>query len=511
MAVPAIVVGLLVRRALFSTGVRVVVTVLGQFLWRRVVCAAIPWLVRLLVGLAARPILGFLVLSGALFFWKNTGTIARFNWNVTDAAIDKGIENQFVNLAGAAGAFTGYAVASFTVLGSVVAIPRVGWIVARAVVVGANDETGALLEEVLEEGKAFLLRARTVAINSTAMALFKSIRGSIRWLAQKFPWLPGADNLANWGAEGSKPFIIYKTLEEKIESISDQNDDVAKRMLERFLEEGLEEFVEGAQEAAYIIDSQLDILSASQKATANQGLGYQRVIEIDLAHRENSENETPAPGTQYTDRIYLQGQQNLLNPAMFSTLALHQITHRKDLGLLVGMPAEDYVANRMLRRQLQIVWKRGKDSPPWKVNNKTCGEVSVTIPNPKTGLSWESIKRAARRWQWGKFEASALLQSGRTVKVRGADRQQAIDKLKELLTLTSDDYYAINVTEEAERNTNINKTAETAYPAYAILLVRRDSTDLTGKLDIKGQRWEETPIRFDLWPENEPPGLAPLP
>ena len=511
MAIPALVVGIIARRALFGTIARTVITVSGRFLLKTFSSVIAPWMLRALGSIWARPFLSFFLLGAGLAFWRNIGTILRFDWNQTDKAIDKKIENQFISLAGAAGGFVGYTLATFTVLGSVVAVPRVGWIVAKAVTVGSNDETGELLEEVMSEGQSFLVKTSRVAVTTMGFALFKSIRGSVRWLAEMFPWLPGASKLAQWGVEGSKPFIIYNKLEEAIEKISDENSPTALKMVERFLEEGLEEFVEGAQEAAYILDAQLEIMEASRRATQNRQFGTPRIIEVDLNRRSNTSEPEPEGSLQKTDRIYLQGQQNLLNPAMFSTLALHQITHRKDLGLLVGMPAEDYVANRMLRRQLQIVWKRGKDSPPWKVGNKTCGEVSVTIPNPKVGLSWETIKRAARRWQWGKFEASALLQSGRTVKVRGADRQQAIDKLKELLTLTSDDYYAINVIEEAERNTNINKTAETAYPAYAILLVRRDSTDLTGKLDIKGQRWEETPIRFDLWTESEPPGLAPLP
>lgn len=510
MGLPVIVVGVLARKALFGTIARTVIGISGRFLVKTFTSVVAPWILRAFQGFLARPILSLLFAGGVLSFWKNIGTLLRFDWNKADSQIDKEIENQFINLAGAAGGFVGYTVATFTVLGSVVAIPRIGWVVAKAVTVGNGDETGELLEEVLSEGQAFITRTWRVAVNVAGLALFKSIRGSIRWLAQKFPWLPGANKLAQWGVEGSKPFVIYNKLEEAIEKISDENSPTALKMLERFVEEGLEEFVEGATEAAYILDAQLEIMEATRRASENKQFGQKRIIEVDLNKRSTTTEPDPGVGAQKTDRIYLQGQQNLLAPSMLGVLANHQIIHRKDLGLLVGMPAEDYVANRILRRQLQIVWKRGKDSPPWKVGNKACGEVTVTIPNPKVGLTWERIKTASRRWTWGKFEASALLQSGRKVVVRGATRDAAIDKLKELLTLTSDDYYAINVIEEAERNTNINKTAEIAYPAYAILLVRRDSTDLTGRLDISGKRWDETPIRFDLWTESEPPGLPPL-
>ena len=258
MGLPVIVVGVLARKALFGTIARTVIGVSGRFLVKTFTSVVAPWILRAFQGFLARPILSLLFAGGVLSFWKNIGTLLRFDWNKADSQIDKEIENQFINLAGAAGGFVGYTVATFTVLGSVVAIPRIGWVVAKAVTVGNGDETGELLEEVLSEGQAFITRTWRVAVNVAGLALFKSIRGSIRWLAQKFPWLPGANKLAQWGVEGSKPFVIYNKLEEAIEKISDENSPTALKMLERFVEEGLEEFVEGATEAAYILDAQLD-------------------------------------------------------------------------------------------------------------------------------------------------------------------------------------------------------------------------------------------------------------
>ena len=102
-----------------------------------------------------------------------------------------------------------------------------------------------------------------------------------------------------------------------------------------------------------------------------------------------------------------------------------------------------------------------------------------------------------------------LLESGRKIIIHGASAAIATKKAKDLQTLCQDNYYALNVVEEAERNVNVKKDPVQCYPTRGVLLVRRPSTSLKGRIDIKGQKWDENPQEFELWTD-QPPANMPI-
>lgn len=192
-------------------------------------------------------------------------------------------------------------------------------------------------------------------------------------------------------------------------------------------------------------------------------------------------------------------------------MAVYALIRNRDLGLLVGEPAGDWVAKLPRYRHLMLVFK-GKEHPPWiDAQGLRVKEASVTVPDAKKGLSWEQIKKAASPYNWGRFCAKARLTNGRVMTLYGASVAEAQKKIKQIMTLSDTDHYALDVTEEIERHPELKKSNTKVYPAYATLLVRRESTSLTGRTDLSGKRWEETPIRFNLWEDVKPIGLGVLP
>lgn len=191
-----------------------------------------------------------------------------------------------------------------------------------------------------------------------------------------------------------------------------------------------------------------------------------------------------------------------LKGALFATVTHRQI-ESKDVGQIVGQPVEDWYKAKPHRRKLTIVFKSVERTPYYRRDN-SLQTATYTIPEPKITLSWEKIKRAAKPYLWGKFCCTANLSNGRQMAVYGASPQVAEDTLRELLELSDCDILTLSVTEEKDRNPKLKKDATQMYLATAITLVRRASTDTTGRTDLDGQTWDESHVRFDLWCDDEP-------
>lgn len=441
-------------------------------------------------------------LPGTLGGWWSKiteGVVAllRFDWNQSDAQIDASIKaNNGIAMA-AAGEAIGYAVCGAANVGASFLLPKIGPIVAARA-------AGKFLEEAWEETLGGLRTILTAMSRNVGLIAYKNIRAWIKQLAIFLPpeW---ADKLLAWG-NGKKPWTIAGQVEEFIEAMPS---DLAKKFSEGLWEGCLEGFLE----AGYIVGNEIDLTLAAMKEQQKGGL--ERTIEIDLhSFTSVTGGSEPDDGTisdRRDNRLLLRVPQMNAKAALMGAINNHILIAEKDVGMIVGMPAEDYVTATVQRRKLTIVFKGGKADPPWRLTNgRPCRHFTVAIVNPKIGLTWAEIKAACRPFSWGKFEAQAMLKSGRKMVCRGSTSDEAKDALQKFLMLSADEYYAINVIEEAHRNPRVKKDPIRLYPAYATLLTRRPSTDDSGRLDISGDRWDEIPIGFDLWPESEPPNTPPL-
>lgn len=264
-----------------------------------------------------------------------------------------------------------------------------------------------------------------------------------------------------------------------------------------FINSAVDSATDSFWEGGIIIAQELDNAFDKAKADREAQRGKRRTVTL-------------KPDRRRAETFILKGDQLDLEEEILSTMNNYRLIANRDVGQIVGMPAEDYLSAKPLRRQLTIVFKTKKE-PPWKMpDGKQAKQREVTIPDADLGLTWAKIKLAAKPYIWGKFRATAHLDNGRQMAVYGSSKSEAEKTLRRLAELSTAKILALNVTEEVEkRNINLKKQAMQVYPAYATLLVRRPTTG-EGRNFTDGSKLEEDRIRLDLWPNEAPKGTPPL-
>lgn len=412
-----------------------------------------------------------------------------FDWNQSDEQIDRQIQNLFNSSANSLGEFVGFTVCGAVNIGASSLIPKIGPAVAKLSATEFSQEAWDELRSAVQQIGRNMLQVG-------ALWLYKNARAWLKSLEEFFPE-PLKSGLKSWG-NGKAPWTIYGAIEKQIEGIPNET-------LRNFAEGALEGCIEGYLQAGFITGGNIDlVIEQARQNQKEQGSGLQ-TIEVNLAKGAPSSS-----GSALSNRILIQAQPEDIEHEVTSALATGQTLGLNTVGLLVGEPAEDRVTNLTMLRRLEILCFKGVSEPPWQVNNRRAGQVSITIPNPKRGLRWQEIKTASRQWTWGRFKAQALLDSGRKLEVFGATAETAENKAREFLTLSSDTIVAINVVEEVARHPELKKSPTQAFPARGTLLVKRPTNTLQGRIDIQGRRWTEEPQPFELWTSFEPPNMPVL-
>lgn len=426
---------------------------------------------RKLGGFLSRVIKGLSVSVSSIFglVVNASQALSQFDWNASDKEIQAQIQGRNIQLAstwgGAVGAGVGWIAGIGVGYGLTVLCPVIGsGSLAR---LAAGETTIEALEEMrVTTANALRVTAATVS-TSLLLGGYMKFRKSLG--------INPADNAPSWTISGQ--------IEKKVDSIKNP---IIKAFVEEFVDEFFDSFIESGYVFAYELDSQL----AASRAARNAGV--ERRIEL-------------IPDRQAEDeKIILVGSETDLKEQVRDTLVQHRLIANRDVGQIVGQPAEDWYRAQPKRRQL-VIEMNARSSPPWQIKTgKRAQRVSFTIPDPKIGLKWEQIKRAARPYNWGRFRVTANLDTGRQMAVYGASPKDAEEKLNDLLELTDCRILTLAVSEEKIRNIKIKKETVRVYPTYGNLLVRKGSTDLKGRTDLEGRTWKENHIRFSLWTEREP-------
>ncbi|WP_055076515.1 hypothetical protein [Pseudanabaena sp. 'Roaring Creek'] len=439
--------------------------------------------------------------AGAIFGWlvQRVEQVKQFDWNASDKQLEALMESQNIRIATvwgtALGRSAGWLAAIACGYGISYLIPVVGGAtLARAVTAGAAKEglpeIGYALTNALEQ--TFGAWA-----NNGMTSGFINYRKFMKWLSEKnlLDGLYGKDKAKwireEWGKDGGPNMSFNSGMDDFIESIENKK---LQAFLQAFLEEGWDSFIEGGM----VVANQIDSAYAQQKAAQNSVEGKIRTVKLIPDKRKKDEI------------ILLTGTQKQVKKDVVQNLANYRLIANRDVGQIVGMPADDYVSAKPLRRQLVIVFKEKKE-PPWKMpNGKQAKQYEVTIPDVIMGLSWTKLKQVALAYRWGKFRATAHLDNGRQMAVYGASKSEAEKALRRLAELSTAKILTLNVTEEVQKkNIALRKDPKTVYPAFATLLVRKPTTG-EGREFIDGTKMNEDRIRIDLWPTEQPTGLQPL-
>lgn len=294
-----------------------------------------------------------------------------------------------------------------------------------------------------------------------------------------------ADFIRNhWGNEGGPNMSFAAQFERRLETLSPSS--------QAFWEEFFDEAWDSFTEAGYIIASELDAAIASAKAGATLVNGQFRGVSIQPDSRIEGE------------QAVFVGREETLKPAIQTYINTHRLVHNRDIGQIVGQPAEDWYRAKTQRRKLTLFFRSTPRPPYYRRDNEQLRSATYSVPDPKITLTWSQIKRAARQFTWGRYRCTANLDNGRQMAVYGASPAEAEEKLRDLLDLSEANIITLTIAEEKERNSRLRKQPTVLYPAWATVLVRRPALDLNGRTDIDGNSWDEEHVRFALWTEEEP-------
>jgi len=420
--------------------------------------------------------------------------IYNFDWNISDTAIDKQIEGLWNSFGGILGGATGRAI---------------GWIscglVPAASIFTFNQSLGThLLLEVGEQAIDEMLDAASEVINvgfrmgaqATFLWLYKDVRRALKdptnILGQGLRAVLGSKTIDNWGTGES--WTIAKAVEKKVEAIP-------STFWRNFTEEMLEEGSEACIEAGYAVAGGIDAWLAQQAMQNVSVLGSDRTVEITP--------DRSAPD----ERIILSGPEAVLRPAIVQVMATHQMFGNRDVGVLInGTPVDDTITPGVQERRLLIEFKE-KIAPPWVMpDGKRARRRQISVFDVKRGLTWEEVKIAAKQYTSGQCLVNARLDNGHQMQCYGSTKNEGLQKIKELLKLSTAELLPNGVRESSY----VNPTARRrelpylVYPSKAVLVWKKRASDLDGREDTAGNIWEEQRIEFELWPNDAPANLPQL-
>jgi hypothetical protein len=439
-----------------------------------------------------------------LYTWLRSGIsfIYNFNWNITDQQIDQQLKQMRIALVGQMGETAGNFI-GFLACG---VIP--GVIIAKF-----NKPLGAyVLKEVAEEAFDELMGNLRVLLSQTTRTIaahvfygaYKNIRRGIKAFfrnpnssqsqtLQRF-FGPNFNNWVQaWGAPNSKSWSFRTAVEELIESFPDG-------YIEEFAENGYEGFLEGCDEAGFVVAQSLDSWYAEQRLTNNSLLGDDAVLEV----TPNREAEK--------ERVLVAGPTELVKTQLVNIITQHQMIDNRDIGQFVGEIHRESMTKNFINGIAIKINFRGEKEPPFGTSKR----VNYTIPMIKQSkLDWEVIKLACggqNGYNWGRFFANVKFKEAgvANLKIYGATGAEAEDRAKAFIELTDLDIASLTITEEKKEGRRkefdkaLFKETTRVYPAF-LTIVNREKVLLEeqGRATLSGI-YKERRFRIPLWTNEAP-------
>jgi hypothetical protein len=427
-----------------------------------------------------------------IFSWGFQGLLKLyyFDWNQSDKAIEEQIKANNLAILRSAGALLG---------------TGTGWLVCTAVMSAVEFKfpvlRGKVVAELAAEGKDEVFSAFRSFLSQTSQSLQENL---LLW---------GYSNVrkvlnpkGDYNKEGAKPWILADKIDEAIDKIGNE---YLKSFVRGFKDAAEDSLIDCFFTAGYLVQMAVDDHYAVQKQAMNQVLGVERTIEI-TPDRENAPNE----------KIRMHGSTQLLKSNIATTLSTHKLVANRDVGLIVGQPALEFVTARPLERSLLIIF-RGLEAPPYyirsvdakgKLKSKACKQVEVTIPDPIKGITWNKLKEACVKFTWGAHSCTVRLDNGRQMIVHGSTKKEAEGAMRRFLKLTTAQPLSIKFHEEGtKKNLGLVKKPTLVYPSLATLLVRRPTGENPDLQTLDGRKLKESTQKVEIWRNKPPSNFQPLP
>ncbi|KST64073.1 hypothetical protein [Mastigocoleus testarum] len=222
-----------------------------------------------------------------------------------------------------------------------------------------------------------------------------------------------------------------------------------------------------------------------------------------------------------SEKIRVTGNNLTLRPLIAEVIALRKLIEHRDVGDIVAQPIVDYVRASPHTIRLTITFFSTKEPPFY--TSPAGKRVTYNIPDvARNKLNWTTIKNAAggaNGYNWGRFRATANLDNGRQMAVYGGSENEAEQRLKSLLTLSTAKILTLSVLEEKkegirQKDKILYKEVTRIYPAYCSVLSSQKIVDESNReLNEYGSRKVGTVTgafkrtksqKIPLWVNQEP-------
>lgn len=420
-----------------------------------------------------------------------------FDWNTPDSQLDQQARQQWSSFGSQLGGTAGQAIGFFAC----------GIVPATSLM--AFDERLALyvLREVGEEAFEELSAQFSAALRLSIRNLG---RQTVNWLYKGARrWLKDPNNIVGqlmfgsrftevrqkWGESNSESWSFAQAVENRVEKIPSQ-------FWENFTEELIEEAIDSCIEAGYVVAQSIEGYMAQQKLSQIQTQEAKRVIEV----QPNKDNDA--------ETFVLAGPESEVRGQLPHLLATHQMLEARDVGQIVGQPLDDYVRPRPfdgLRLQFKLF---NLKSPPYaKRGSQRLVEVSVQISDvDRAKLDWDRLVAVCggrNGYLWGRFRAHAILDNGHPLTCYGGTPDEAEDRLRAFLTLSTAEIKTISITEEKKeaerlRNPKLFKETTRIYPAYCTIINRERTLSFDLGRRSRDGNYIDKRARIDLWRMTKP-------
>jgi hypothetical protein len=429
--------------------------------------------------------------------------IWNFDWNMSDESIDQQIQQYWNNILGMLGG----------TLGNLFGYLACG-VAPAATIAVFNEPLGAYVmknvaEEMAEEflgNLAGLVRYTFMSgVQMLILLGFKNVRKWIKNNSAMFGRIFGNKAEAAikaWGEKGSKPWSFAIALDNAVESIPNEG-------LRNFVEEFLEEAWDGCVEAGYVVANSIDSYLAAEKLKQQiiPPMGDTKYVEI-------------KPDRSIDDqRIILAGPSETLKPVIVQTLTNYQMMEDINIGSFVGSPIDEVLRAKPLTIAMRVQFYSVQQPPWYKKRGEdrlVSGSYHIPDVDPKK-LDWDTIKLACggvNGYMYGRFRATGRLDNGRQMAVYANSKDEAIDQLVSLISLSKAKLVERATISEDRREDAAGrylKQPVRVYPAFFSILNQYQVPGAPGSsIPIEGKRYMRKQEKIDLWVEKEPPGFDDL-
>lgn len=386
--------------------------------------------------------------------------VLNFDWNMSDAAIDKALNNNWIRFGGVLGGLTGKVVGWAITFGAAkLVIGAVNPVLANFVMSNLAEEA---VEEVFSELVAFFRNSVELALRSAILWIYKSGRYLARAPMRIRAKLMGEPD----PFEKQSPFILTRKFTEKRIKMFGDDDTFTGNFAEEFGDELGDALFEGGLVVAQSMDSFL----LQEDAQNNPYI-------VDFKVNRDSD-----------ETFRMVGNRGELLQKIPTFLNHYQIYENRDIGIVTGLD-EVAIQSKVKNSEIiiTIVWYN-KQKPPYsdeaviKANlGKKIIKREYTIADvSRSKLNWSIIKQAAggsNGFTTGEICCRAKLNNGRQMQCLGASYQEAQKIVEDLVKLSDAEIlYPLSFTERKDFSKSKSgmqrRDSVKMYPAHVTVLTQ---------------------------------------